>query len=157
MDLPKHLPKKKPEEIGLGRNVAVFEWLRQYAYKQVRHYKQDVRNFVLWQTHLNGKALERNGELHLPLAGNEVWHIAKSVSKWTWNRFDLAASDARFVALQAHRGRLGCVAFGAARFAASEDKRTSARLMAAEGRGVREIAKELGVGKSTVARWVSVP
>lgn len=49
------------------------------------------------------------------------------------------------------------MASGAARFAASEDKRTSARLMAAEGRGVREIAKELGVGKSTVARWVSVP
>ena len=107
IDLPKFLPKRKPEEIGLGRNVNLFESLRQYAYKHIRHYKGDVRNFVLWQAHLNAKALERNGDLLTPLAGNEVWHIAKSVSKWTWNRFDLEASDARFSKLQAFRGSKG--------------------------------------------------
>lgn len=103
VDLPKFLPKRKPEEIGLGRNVTVFESLRQHAYRQIRHYKGDVRNFILWQAHLNSKALERNGDLLTPLAGNEVWHIAKSVAKWTWNKFDLEASDARFSKLQAHR------------------------------------------------------
>ncbi len=103
VDLPKFIPKRKPEEVGLGRNVTVFESLRQYAYRHIRHYKGDVRNFVLWQAHLNAKALERNGDLLNPLAGNEVWHIAKSVSKWTWNRFDIAASDARFSKLQAFR------------------------------------------------------
>ena len=103
VDLPKFLPKRKPEEVGLGRNVNLFESLRQYAYKHIRHYKGDVRNFVLWQAHLNAKALERNGDLLNPLSGNEVWHIAKSVSKWTWNRFDLEASDARFSKLQAFR------------------------------------------------------
>jgi hypothetical protein len=153
VDLPKHLPKKKPQEIGLGRNVTVFEWLRQYAYRQIRHYKVDVRNFILWQSHLNGKALERNGELKHPLAGNEVWHIAKSVSKWTWNKFDLDASDARFSALQAHRSKKGNLA----RWGDSENKQASARLMAAAGRSVREIAAELEVGKSTVARWLAVP
>ena len=89
--------------MGLRRKVTVFESLRQYAYRHIRHYKGDVRNFVLWQAHLNAKALERNGDLLNPLAGNEVWHIAKSVSKWTWNRFDIAASDARFSKLQAFR------------------------------------------------------
>ena len=153
VDLPKHLPKKKPEEIGLGRNVSVFEWLRQYAYRHIRHYKTDVRNFILWQTHLNGKALERNGELRVPLAGNEVWHIAKSVSKWTWNKFDLAASDARFSALQAHRSKKGNLA----RWGDSENKQASARLMSAAGHSSREIAEELGVGKSTIARWLAVP
>ena len=103
VDLPKFIPKRKPEEVGLGRNVTVFESLRQYAYRHIRHYKGDVRNFVLWQAHLNTKALERNGDLLTPLAGNEVWHIAKSVSKWTWNRFDLEASDARFSKLQSYR------------------------------------------------------
>lgn len=119
VDLPKHLPRRKPEEIGLGRNVTVFDWLRQYAYRHVRHYKGDVRNFVLWQSHLNGKAMERNGDLLIPLDGREVWHIAKSVSKWTWNRFDLAASDARFSDLQAHRGRMGGQASGEVRRAGS--------------------------------------
>ena len=103
VDLPKFISTRKPEEIGLGRNVNVFESLRQYAYRNIRRYKGDVRNFVLWQAHLNGKALERNGDLLYPLAGNEVWHIAKSVSKWTWNRFDLDASDARFSKLQSFR------------------------------------------------------
>ena len=135
------------------RNVTVFEWLRQYAYRNVRHYKHNVRNFVLWQSHLNGKALERNGDLLVPLAGNEVWHIAKSVSKWTWHKFDLAASDARFSQLQAHRSKQGNLA----RWGNNEDKQASARLMAVAGRSVREIAAELDVGKSTVARWIAVP
>jgi hypothetical protein len=105
VDLPKHAPKRKPEEVGLGRNVTLFDWLRQYAYRQIRHYKGDVRNFVVWQAHLNNKALLRNGDFVIPLDGREVWHICKSVAKWTWRRFDLAASDARFSALQAARGR----------------------------------------------------
>lgn len=150
VDLPKHLPKREPEEVGLGRNVTVFEWLRQYAYRHVRRYKGEVRNFVLWQSHLNGKALERNGDLQTPLDGREVWHIAKSVSKWTWSKFDIAASDARFAALQAHRGRQS----GVARLAVSEDKRTSARLMAAQGMSSRQIAAALGVNQSTVVRWL---
>lgn len=119
VDLPKHLPKRNPEEVGLGRNVTVFDWLRHYAYRHIRHYKSDVRNFVLWQSHLNGKALERNGELRHPLDGREVWHIAKSVGKWTWRQFDIAASDVRFSERQAHRGRKGGVASGVARRAGS--------------------------------------
>jgi hypothetical protein len=106
VDLPKHLPRRKPEEVGLGRNVTLFDWLRHYAYRQIRHYKGDVRNFVVWQAHLNNKALLRNGDFQHPLDGKEVWHIARSVSKWTWRRFDISASDARFSDLQAHRGTL---------------------------------------------------
>jgi hypothetical protein len=115
VDLPRHIPRRKPEEVGLGRNVTLFDWLRHYAYRQIRHYKGDVRNFVLWQSHLNARALERNGDFQHPLDGKEVWHICKSVAKWTWRRFDIEASDARFKALQAHRGRQGGVASGAAR------------------------------------------
>ncbi len=151
VDLPKHLPKRKPEEVGLGRNVAIFDWLRHYAYRNVRHYKGDVRNFVLWQAHLNSKALERNGDLAIPLDGREVWHIAKSVAKWTWRQFDISASDARFSALQAHRGRMS----GLSRAAKNEDKRASARLMKQAGYSVRAIAKALGVSIGSVSAWCS--
>ncbi len=154
VDLPKFLPKKKPAEIGLGRNVTLFEFLRQYAYRHVRQYKQDVGKFVEWQSHLNNKALERNGDFLTPMQGNEVWHVAKSVSKWTWNRFDLAASDARFSKLQAHRGKAGGVASGVSRLAASEDKRASARMMAASGASQRTIAAELGVSLGSVNAWL---
>lgn len=151
VDLPKFLPKRRPEEIGLGRNVTVFDWLRRYAYRHIRHYKGDVRNFVLWQSHLNGKALERNGDFQIPMDGREVWHIAKSVAKWTWRSFDIEASDARFSALQAYRGSRGGIAKGKA----NEDKRVVARLLAAKGMSLREIARELDCSKSSVSNWVS--
>jgi hypothetical protein len=151
VDLPKHLPRRKPEEIGLGRNVTVFDWLRQYAYRHIRHYKDEVRNFVLWQSHLNNKALTRNGDLPAPLDGREVWHIAKSVSKWTWRKFDIAVADARFSEIQAHRGRMS----GLSRAVKNEDKRVSARLMKQAGYSVRAIAEALGLGKSTVSDWLS--
>lgn len=154
VDLPKFLPKRKPAEIGLGRNVTLFEFLRQYAYRAVRHYKQDVRNFVLWQSHLNSKALERNGDFLTPMQGNEVWHVAKSVSKWTWRRFDVAASDARFSKLQAYRGHLGGLKGGIARSANYEEQRASARLMAASGCTQRAIAEELGVSARSVRTWL---
>ena len=151
VDLPKHLPKRgKVEEVGLGRNVTLFEWLRQYAYRHIRHYKGDVRNFVLWQSHLNNKALLRNGDFHTPMDGREVWHVAKSVSKWTWQKFDLEVSDAKFSALQAHRGAKGL----AKRWGDNEDKQASARLMAAKGMSARAIASALGVNNATVSRWL---
>jgi len=153
VDLPKFLPKRRPEEIGLGRNVTVFDWLRHYAYRNIRHYKGDVRNFVLWQSHLNGKALERNGDLQYPMDGREVWHIAKSIAKWTWRFFDIEASDAKFSALQSYRGKRAMIK----RWGNSENKQASARVMREKGYSIRDIALELDVGKSTVARWVAVP
>jgi len=151
VDLPKHLPKRKPEQVGLGRNITVFEWLRQYAYRNIRSYKTDVKNYVLWQSHLNNKALERNGDFTNPLQGNEVWHISKSISKWTWNRFDIAQSDRKFSQIQAHRGRLGGIAKGLA----NEEKRASARLMAISGRSQKSIADALEVDARTIRRWIS--
>ena len=135
----------------MGRNVTVFDWLRLYAYRKIRHYKLDVRNFIQWQSHLNGKALERNGDFLYPLDGREVWHIAKSVSKWVWHKFDLAASDARFSALQARRGSKG----GVVRSASYEEQRASACLMHAQGMSARAIARELGCSPQSVLNWVS--
>lgn len=146
VDLPKHLPKKKPEEIGLGRNVTLFDWLRNWAYRNVRRYKTEVRNFVIWQADCNTKALGRNGDFSHPLDGREVWQVAKSVAKWTWHRFDIEASDKRFSALQRHRVQQ--------RWGDTEDKQASARLMAAQGISQRKIAAELGVALYSVVRWL---
>ena len=148
VDLPKHLPRRKPEEVGIGRNVTLFDWLRQHAYREIRHCKA-ARNFVIWQAHLNGQALMRNGDFQQPLDGCEVWAIVKSVSKWTWRRFDLADSDRRFSALQAHRGRHG----GIARSEGYEAQRADARIMRASGMTLQAIADELGVHVNSVSAW----
>lgn len=151
--LDKHKPKSwaKPDEIGLGRNCTVFEWLRQHAYRNIRHYKGDVRNFVHWQSHLNNKALERNAEFRTPMDGREVWHIAKSVSKWVWQRFDIADSDARFRKLQALQRSKG----GRVRSASYEQLRAQARIMWVRGMKQAAIALELGVSDRSVRNWVS--
>jgi len=150
VDLPKHLPKRKPDEIGLGRNVTVFDSLRHYAYRNIRHYKGEVRNFVHWQAQLNMKGLERNGDLQNPMDGREVWHIAKSVAKWTWRKFDIAASDARFAALQAAQRSKG----GRVRSAGYEQQRAEARLMRSKGMKQGAIALELGVSERSVRTWL---
>lgn len=159
VDLTKHKPKSwaKPGEIGLGRNCTVFEWLRQWGYRNIRHYKQEVRNFVLWQAETYEKAMQRNADFRTPMDSREVHHIAKSVAKWTWNRFDLADSDRRFSERQRARGAKGASLGGLARSVQFEDKRTSAALLKAHGLNKTEIAEELGVARMTVVRWLREP
>lgn len=154
LDLPKHLPKKNPEQIGLGRNVTLFEWLRQYAYKSIRHYKIDVRDFIRWQQHLYGQAMQRNGDFMVPMDYREVHAIVRSVSRWTWKRFDIAASDARFSQVQAHRGSKGGVASGVARREATRAQRAMLARLAEKGKSTRAMALILGVNQSTVVRWL---
>lgn len=144
---------KKPEEVGLGRNVALFDWLRHWAYVAIRRYRGLRGQFPQWQAECYEKALGRNGDFARPLDGRECWHVAKSVAKWTWRRD--AEAQARFLARQAARGRKGGVASGKARLAASEDLRASARLMYAQGMTQIAIASALGVTDRTVRAWLS--
>lgn len=188
VELKKFTPRHNPEEVGLGRNVTVFEWLRRLAYRNIRRYKPSSGQGCIevwngWMNYCNTRALERNGEFRYPLNGREVWHIAKSVAKWTWRNFDIDASDARFSKLQAFRGtknapeiqaskgklgglsnnpetqaakgQLGGINSGLARLEASADQRVSAKLLHAQGMSIRAIAAELGIPKSTVSRWLS--
>ena len=150
--IEKFVPKRgRVEEVGLGRNVELFDFLRHWAYRNVRNYKGGgLGGWNAWLSLCNSKGLVRNGDFLQPLGGREVWHVARSVAKWTFQRFDIEASDARFSKLQAHRGTLS----GQARKAASEDKRASARIMAAAGMSQRAIAQELGVSHVAVGKWL---
>lgn len=148
VDLPKHIPRRAPEQVGLGRNVTLFDRLRQWAYSAVRRHREQ-RNFVLWQAQAYDRGLELNADFLQPLDPREVWHIAASVARWTWRKD--ADARAQFVKRQAARGRLGGLAKGMA-FA---EERASARLMRAQGLSVRAIAERLGVPRSTVGDWVS--
>ncbi len=149
--IEKYRPKGRVEEVGLGRNITLFDALRKWAYTGIRQYwGGGLQGWNAWLSATNSRALVYNADFKTPLGGREVWHIAKSVSKWTWRNF----SAEGFSQWQAQAGKKGGVASGKARAAASEDKRASARLMAATGMSVRAIAEALGVGKSSVARWL---
>lgn len=87
-DLEKHRPYRRPEEVGLGRNVLIFDQTRHWAYRAIRQYwGGGLRGWNAWLSICNYKALEYNGNLLYPLNEREVWHIAKSVAKWVWRRF----------------------------------------------------------------------
>lgn len=155
VDLPKHLPRRRPaDQVGLGRNCALFDRLRVWAYAAVREHREE-RNFVLWQSRAYDRALDMNGDFLHPLHGKEVWHLANSVARWCWAR----DADARiaFRARQAARGQRGGVASGAARRELRAEDRASARLLAAQGLSTRAIGQRLGVDQSTVVRWLSEP
>ena len=164
-NLRKFAPKRKrAEEVGLGRNVTLFNVLRHWAYKAVREYRGAQRNYVLWSAEAYGKALEYNGDFNYPLHERECYHIAKSVSKWTWRKD--ADALATFTARQAHKGAKGGLANSSemqalkgkasalARWGDNEDKQGSARIMAARGMTQRAIAQELGVSDRTIRNWL---
>jgi hypothetical protein len=142
---------KKPEEVGLGRNVTLFDWLRQWAYVAIRRYRTQRNQFLQWQAECYEKTLLRNGDFARPLDGRERYHIAKSVAKWTWRKD--ADAQARFLARQAAKGKKGGVASGVARRAASEELRASARLMRLQGQSYQQIANVLGVSRRSVIYW----
>lgn len=97
----------KVAEVGLGRNVTVFDFVRLWAYKKVREYKKVQGGFVHWQKAVYDRCMARNGDFTTPMDSREAYHIARSVAKWTWSRFDLEASDKRFSKLQAFRAKQG--------------------------------------------------
>lgn len=149
VDLPTKLTPKRAEETHLGRNIMLFDNMRAWAYRNVRRFERRAE----WALECHAKAGELN-TFDTPLHFSEVLHVARSVEKWAWVKFDVAASDKRFSELQAHRGKQGGAASGKARLAASEDKRASARLMRVSGMTQAAIAAELGVSTRTVIRWL---
>jgi hypothetical protein len=93
----------KVAEVGLGRNVTVFDFVRVWAYKQVRKFHGQQGGFVHWQKAVYDRCLARNADFGTPMDSREAYHIARSVAKWTWSKFDVEASDARFSKLQSFR------------------------------------------------------
>jgi hypothetical protein len=73
--------------LGAGRNCSLFDTLRATAYTEVREFKHaaDIETF---QGRLTGVAFSINQTFSLPLRPSEVSAIVRSVSRWTWRRFD---------------------------------------------------------------------
>ena len=93
-DLP--LPKriKAADAVGLGRNVTLFDGLRQWAYRARLEYSrfEAFSDACLYQAQaLNVFAA--------PLPLSELRSTARSVAKWTWANF----SEAQFAAVQRQR------------------------------------------------------
>lgn len=131
--------KKVDDCSGLGRNVMLFDDLRQWAYKTVREY---WNNRMAWEQAVFEEGLRVSRTFTNPLNDNEVKAIAKSVAKWTWKRI----TPTSFAKSQASRGRRK----GARKRAIKLAEAISYRQ---EGHSVSEIAKRLDVSRSTLYGW----
>jgi len=151
--LPKNLPRGR-EAAGIGRNVSLFDDLRKWSYSAVRsHWRPG--GFKAWQSATLEKA-QRLNQFAEPLPYAEVQSTAKSVAKWTWQRFTPSGfreyvERTHTSEIQAIRGKKGGIAKGRA----NEEKQANARLMHANGMSARQIAKELGCSPQSVLNWVS--
>lgn len=151
VELPKKIPPRQLAESSLGRNVTVFDRLRQWAYRNVRHYREDGQR-AEWMMACQLQAAAFN-DFAVQLPPNEVLHTARSVGKWVWRTFTPAAiaqKDAAFSATQAYRGAAGGRRSGATRREQMEARLVDAVAMEARGMTQKAIAIALGVTDRTV-------
>jgi len=81
--LPNKLPKRDAE-IGIGRNVTLFDTLRKWAYKAVTSYWRPG-GVDKWFAAVDIRALEINDTSFAdPLPLSEIRGISRSVAKWVW-------------------------------------------------------------------------
>lgn len=79
----------RPRASGVGRNVDIFDRTRTWSYRAIKRYWGG--DFGEWGEVVHAKArilnldLEREGRI--PLPDREILHLARSISKWTWQKF----------------------------------------------------------------------
>jgi hypothetical protein len=101
VDLPKKVPKRLGIRTGIGRNVELFDRLRFWSYRWLNDYKAK-NNLEGWGRAVLGQCQKFNNFAQ-PLPDSEVRAVAKSVAKWTWQKYTGRMDDKDFSKLQSAR------------------------------------------------------
>lgn len=93
VDLKRHSPRQdvKVTEVGVGRNVTLFNFTRAWAYRAVRRFEVQAH----WNDAVYERCMARNSDFVTPMNTGEVKLIARSIAKWVWSRFDFKAYVAK--------------------------------------------------------------
>ena len=137
----KALKKPREEVIGLGRNCAVFENVRIWAYREIRHHwgSRD-EHYTKWVNAVKYRCQEENAKFPEPLGRPELWQIAKSISHWVWKRMKPASFSEWQSANASHR------------WDKASQKETGLALLQS-GMTTLEVSEVLGVSQRTCQRW----
>ncbi len=88
----KTLRKPREEVVGLGRNCAIFENVRVWAYREIRrHWGTREEHYTNWVNAVKYRCQEENAKFSSPLDKRELCGIAKSISRWVWKRMKPAS------------------------------------------------------------------
>ena len=153
-DLAAYSRRSRKEVGGLGRNVTVFDNVREWAYSAVREYWRP-NGYEAWADAVRAACESANAfgrEQGGPLPVSEIKATAKSISRWVWNRF----TPAGFSQVQAHRGAKG------GRISKRPTKNGKARAdllpevikLKAQGSSNRDIAEDLQISAGSVSNYL---
>ena len=154
-DLAAYSRRSRKEVGGLGRNVTVFDNVREWAYSAVREYWRP-NGYEAWADAVRAACESANAfgrEQGGPLPPNEIKATAKSIARWVWQRFNPAA----FSAVQAHRGaKGGKVSKGGGRPSKAVDLLPEVLRLKGMGFSNRDIGEDLGVSVGLVSKYVNI-
>ena len=137
----KALKKPRDEIIGLGRNCAIFENVRVWAYREIRrHWGAREDHYTNWVNAVKYRCQEENAKFSEPLGRSEVWGIAKSISCWVWKHMKPASFS------EWQRGNIN------RRWNEASQKGTGLALLQS-GMTTLEVSEALGVSQRTCQRW----
>jgi hypothetical protein len=143
--------------IGFGRNVALFNGTRKWAYVELRKYTQTNR-----QTWFEAVLVEAalNNRFDPPLYEMEVRSIAKSISNWTWirrrNLTDFSKQSARGKK-RAETTDMKALGSKGGRKSKRDKLLPEALRLKSQGHSYRMISKNLGVSIGTISNWLKAP
>lgn len=133
-----------------SRNCAIFDTVRAWAYKNYHKYMNG--EFQAYFSAVQEQADRHNQMLDSPLIDREVYGIAKSISKWTWNNI---YKGEQFMAYSA-RNRQQAIKV---RQAKSQATQKAVWAMYFNCRAIdqptqQEIADKLGISRMQVSRYI---
>ena len=163
-DLAAYSRRSRNEASGLGRNVTLFDEVREWAYSAVRAYWRP-NGYEAWADAVRAACDDVNGGFALecggPLPISEIKATAKSIARWVWQRF----TPSEFRAIQAKRGAKGGkigsgsnggkVSKGGGRPSKAVELLPEVIRLKAMGYSNRDIAQDLGIGSASVSRYLS--
>ncbi len=147
VELEKVRTCKQEVEIGVGRNVYIFDSGRFWAYETVRDYRHD-KTYQEFTKAVYSHLASLNSLFINPLPLNEVISTAKSISKWTWQHFTHEA----FSSIQSKRGIMS----GEKRALISNEKKQQAIDLKNAGYCNTKIAEILKISRRQVYNYINL-
>ena len=147
------------EVSGLGRNCAMFDTVRYWAYKAIREHLS--LGFDRWYAEVLEQTKNANGAFLEPLPYSEVKATAKSIARWVWRNH--AEAHAKFIERQSSKGKIGaivanakgaCNIGGKVRSQQYSDMRQEALKLHIQGMKQKDIALQLNVSDRTIRTWI---
>ncbi|WP_235985960.1 replication initiation protein [Acinetobacter baretiae] len=152
-------PKKmtKNEISGLGRNCAMFDSVRFWAYKAVGG--SVAAGYENWHSKVLNTAQSENYAFSQPLPYSEVKATASSVAKWVWRKHHSTEFQAKFSEKQANRAKIGNKKGsnskgGKPRSLNYVNLRQDALKLHIQGMNNTQIAEKLNVSRKSITRWL---